>query len=128
MERKEFRKTVAGLIAVIFVLNFLANKFYWYYSIWYFDMIMHFLGGLWVALAYLYLVSATDINQRLVWKTLGAVLLIGVGWEIFEFYFINHVAENPFDQVDTLSDLFFDLLGGSGAIIYFKNKILTYDN
>jgi hypothetical protein len=34
----------------MFVADLAATKFFWYYSISWFDMLMHFSGGLWVGL------------------------------------------------------------------------------
>jgi hypothetical protein len=126
MDRKRLFKTLAYLIFAIFILNFLASKFYWYSSIWWFDMPMHFLGGFWLGLVYIWFFSRKDIlfspSFAFFGKIILGVLLVGIAWEIFEFYFINQVAQNSFDLLDTLSDLFFDLSGGLCAILYIWKK------
>lgn len=128
MERKKLFKRLAYLIFFIFLANFLANKFHWYFSIWYFDMVMHFLGGFWLSLVFIWLFSykkvSFEVNFQSIFKILLGVLIIGIFWEIFEFYFINYIAENPFKILDTTSDLFFDLLGGISAIFYFSKRVM----
>ncbi len=112
------------LIFFIFLLNYLAMEFFWYSSIWYFDMPMHFLGGIWLGLASIYLFSLKDISLKSILKIFFIVLLIGIGWEIFEI-FIKFVTQNSFDFLDTMSDLSFDVLGGLFAILYFTKQIMS---
>lgn len=124
VDRKKLLIRLALLIFFIFLVNLVALKFYWYYSIWYFDMIMHFLGGLWLGLAFIWLFSAKELTSKLIFKIILSVLLIGFLWEIFEIIFYNYVAENPFIILDTVSDICFDLTGGILAVIYFLKRIM----
>jgi hypothetical protein len=124
MDRKKLLKHTAFLIIAIFLLNYLANSFYWYSSILYFDMFMHFLGGFWLALIYIYLFNTKKATSLTFAKMALWVLVIGLLWEFFELYFVNYVADNPFDLSDTLSDLFFDLFGGSLAFLYCIKRIM----
>lgn len=130
MDRKKLFKHLLYLILLIFVINFVANKFYWYSSIWYFDMIMHFLGGLFLGLGLVWFLSYKNLFLELSWKLIFkiffGVLLIGISWEIFEFLFNNIIAQNSFNTLDTISDIFFDLAGGVFAIIYFFKRIMIY--
>lgn len=114
------------LIFFILIVNFLANKFYWYSSIWFFDMPMHFLGGAWVALAYFYIFpfKEKNITTSCILRVLCAVFLVGLGWEFFEFFVDNGIAHNIFNLLDTSSDLFFDLSGGILALLYFSKRIM----
>jgi hypothetical protein len=133
LDRKNLLIHLALLIVSIFFLNFFANKFDWYSSIWYFDIIMHFLGGFWVGLLALYFFSSISESFRLsrefkalpgelILKKLFFVFVIGIGWEIFEFIFTNIIAQIPFDVLDTLSDISFDVIGGLCVIIYLWKK------
>lgn len=123
MDRKDLLKRLAYLVFFIFLVNFFANKFYWYYSIWYFDMIMHFLGGFWLGLVYLYFFSPRGSFSKSILQASLFVLLLGLGWEVFEFLVNNYIAQNPFDIIDTTSDIFFDLAGGVLAILYCFKKL-----
>lgn len=124
MDRKKLFKHTTYLIFFIFIVNFLANKFYWYSAIWWSDMPMHFLGGLWLGLILIWLFNFQDLSLRLISKIILGVFLIGVGWEFFEFVFNNYIAKNQFNTLDTISDIFFDLAGGSFAILYFLKRIM----
>ncbi len=123
MDRKNLFKHLALLILFIFVLNFLANKFFWYSSIWYLDMIMHFLGGLWLGLFAFYLFREENISFRLIFKILLFVFIVGIGWEIYEVLVDKVVTQNSINVLDTSSDLFFDLSGGLYAILYLWKKM-----
>ncbi len=85
---------------------------------------MHFFGGFWVALAFIYLFSLKNGSFNSIFKVLLFVFFVGVGWEIFEI-FINDVAtQNSFDFLDAISDLFFDLTGGALGVLYFFKRIM----
>ena len=122
MSRRKLFLISASIIIFIFIINYLANFFYWYSSVWYFDMIMHFLGGFWVALALVWLFFPENINYKLIFGFLFGTLIVGLGWEFFEFFINANVARLPFDLVDTTSDLLFDLLGGCFALAFFSQK------
>src|SRR3989338_10618649 len=106
MNRKKLFIRLATLMFLIFTANFVANKFYWYSSISYFDMIMHFLGGFWLALAFIWVYNKEKLNSINILKVMLSVLLVGVAWEVFEVLVNQSLAKNLFDALDTLSDLF----------------------
>lgn len=124
IDRKKLLIRLASIIIFIFAINYIAMKFYWYSSIWYFDMPMHFLGGFWVGLACIYIFSLKDFNFKFILKVLICVFLIGFFWEIFEILVDKSITQNLFNTLDTLSDMFFDLAGGSVSIIYFFKRIV----
>ncbi len=124
MEKEKLFKNLSYLVVFIFLANFVANKFHWYYSVWWFDMLMHTLGGFWLGLVFVWYFYkkhiSVSLNTSTILQAVGWILLVGVAWELFELFFINYMAENRFDLADTFSDLFFDLLGGLSAV--FLNK------
>ncbi|MFA6076999.1 MAG: hypothetical protein WC735_02905 [Candidatus Paceibacterota bacterium] len=88
-------------------------------------MIMHFLGGFWLGLLYFYIFPfSKDHLVYAILKILLFVLLIGVGWEVFEILVNGALAQNPLDFLDIISDIFFDLSGGVLAILYFSKRIM----
>ncbi len=121
MNKKKLLIRLSSLVIFIFFLNFIASRLYWYSSIWWFDMPMHFLGGAFLALAYLYIFSPVKFS---IWKLLLAVLLVGVGWEVFEIAVDEAVAKNGIALLDILSDLCFDLVGGAAASLYYLKRIV----
>ncbi|HBA45767.1 hypothetical protein A2W67_01650 [Candidatus Nomurabacteria bacterium RIFCSPLOWO2_02_40_28] len=121
MNRKRILKHLVFLMFFLFILNLIAQEFYWYFTIWYFDIIMHFLSGFWVGLFFLYVFYNENLFLKQILTVILGVLLIGVLWEAFEF-FLNIIAKEQFNIVDTASDIFFDLLGGLCAILYLWEK------
>ena len=87
-------------------------------------MPMHFLGGVWLGLALLWFLKIKEISLMLIFKMILGVLIIGVLWEIFEIILNNYTTQSPFNSLDTISDIFFDLSGGCFAILYFIKKIM----
>lgn len=91
------------------------------------DNFFHFLGGAWVALSFFYAVRSGEIRgaQQLLENRFFATLLavsvaalVGALWEFYEFsadaLFGNPSYRALYNQLgvsDTMSDLFFDLLG-----------------
>jgi len=122
-----YRKHLLPIVLLMFFMFFThkgAEKFYWYNSVSYFDMIMHFLGGLWLGLFFTYVYSINKINLGQITIILSSVLLIGLSWEVFEFIVNNVIAKTPFDLLDTISDIFWDLMGGFISILYFLKKVM----
>lgn len=126
-------KIVQGIIfslIVILAFHFFANLFNWYNTIWWLDILMHLVGGGWVALTAYHLLFAGEKSrlassfERFV-LVIGLVALIGVLWEFYEYLSDVYLlkvhpltsAPNPRLLPDTLKDLFNDLVGG--AIVAF---------
>src|SRR3989344_3578880 len=88
MNRKRILKHLVFLMFFLFILNLIAQEFYWYFTIWYFDIIMHFLSGFWVGLFFLYVFYNENLFLKQILTVILGVLLIGVLWEAFEKKFI----------------------------------------
>ena len=121
MDGKKLLHHLAYLIFFILVVDFLAHKFHWYFSIWYLDMIMHFLGGFWLGLVCVWFLGSKEtfkLSIKMASKILLFVLLIAVGWEVFQMLVNDFFAQRSFNFIDTISDILFGLLGGLCAILY----------
>lgn len=128
-QKKHLITRSAWLIVIIFALNYGAMLFFWYSTIWWFDMPMHFLGGFWLGLTALWIYFYARKTPRVgvtAMKTLllglSFVLIVGVGWEIFEIGVDRFITLMPFNRLDTASDIFFDLAGGSVAVLYMMRR------
>lgn len=112
------------LLFLIFILaNFaLALYFRLYYLFWWLDIAHHFLGGLWLAFLLNFYLKKTDFTASnlllLLLLFLGFAALAGVLWELGEFIWNRYIWYSGYrlpniyaTYEDTLSDLFFDLLG-----------------
>jgi hypothetical protein len=129
--RNKLLNRTALLIFIIFGVNVIAGKFYWYSTIWWFDMPMHFLGGIWLGLASVWVYffrRKGDMPRITVSKivriALVTSLVVGFGWELYEYavQMIIPGAEIA-SPLDSLSDLFFDTAGGLVAALYIVSHI-----
>lgn len=113
-----YRKLImtASILGIgIFLINALANRLYLYASIPWFDMLMHALGGVFIAVTVGALLTRNAYQRRdQLIMILLAVFIIGLGWEYYEYlvqFFIKAVdlAKIP----DSISDLICDMIGGT---------------
>ena len=135
MIRKIYPILLLFLIATIAILNFYAYRFHWYWEFWWFDIIMHTLGGIWVASCALWLryfrsLAAEPIiapkKLSIFILALVAVYVIGGGWELFEFSLDKFITFKIHDAVNTASDLFFDGIGSIIAVFLFLSVYNRY--
>jgi uncharacterized membrane protein YjdF len=95
-----------------------------YYTIWWWDIPAHFLGGLWAGFFAAWMLHKYK-GTFLIVQCAAIALSIGVCWEIFEFTFgIGGSAFMPY-WVDTVKDLCMDTLGGAlaGALAYIERDV-----
>ena len=112
-------------LIIIFGVNFFGFQ-YDLYDFWWFDTLLHYLGGFFVALLFFHYLKKHFLpNSKLqnILILVGAVMFIGVVWEFFE-YILNQTAREAFhnafkvrlnfmgDMNDTMIDLLMDMLGG----------------
>ena len=113
----------------IAVFHVLGLQFGWYLSVAWLDIPMHIAGGAWIALLFSYVarerLGAFRVGKK--WEFfiagLGAVAIVGIGWEIFELFmdvvvWRQYGLLNAPGQVhyDTMTDLVNDLVGGGAAL------------
>jgi uncharacterized membrane protein YjdF len=118
-------------IVLVAIVNYAASALYLYWTIWWFDNVVHFSGGLAMGfLTYWLFRKLYPVIQPLgIWKLililLVFVMIIGVGWEIFEYIFNTALpsAGETYIQ-DTCYDLISDALGAvAAAVILYKSKL-----
>ena len=120
-------KKAFTLLFVVGFLNYIAIKFYLYWTVWWFDMIVHFLAGVTIGLAVVSVLfykrnfSAENLLRALSMSVLAAII-IGLLWEIYELVFsITFLSDGAVYVRDTLSDIIMDMTGGFfGALYGFK--------
>ncbi|MEK7603907.1 MAG: hypothetical protein AAB461_02180 [Patescibacteria group bacterium] len=121
-------------LTIIFLTN-IAGMYFGFYDYWWFDVILHFLGGFFMAM--LMVRYLADIKTQSKLKNyliiVGAVILIGVIWEFAE-YLANQTLTEPLynnfgirtyfigDLNDTLNDLLMDILGALSWLAIFRKK------
>jgi len=132
---KKLEKELLFITLVVAVGHALGILLHWYNKYFFFDIIVHFSGGVWVIFTAFVFLPALRQNLNLMSKTKFVLslaflaLFIGVLWEIFEFSidryvlfrwdFIPGVQGSP---LDTLLDLIIDALGGTAAALYIKSR------
>lgn len=123
MQSRSFPLSLFTLIVSIAVVNFLAEIYSWYWRMRWFDMPMHFAGGVWLATTGLWLYYERKGKKlprfsKILAISLAAAVGVGLLWEVFEallsLKLLGHINAMP----DTLSDLLFDTLGGLTAAIW----------
>lgn len=129
MFTKKFFFNFVALIIAVFLIGIGAGVDRW---LFWFDDILHFAGGMAVAVgASLFFARELSRGHRklfLVVFIAGTSAIIGIGWEIME-WFLDHTVfagstfRNQPGLTDTVSDLVLDTSGGLlVALIYLKSK------
>ena len=117
------------LVAIIALLHFFALKFYLYWSIWWFDIVVHFLGGVWVGLIIMWFFFFSGFiyknvnlvkNSKIFFITIVSVIVVGVLWEIWEVWADLISIDDIGYFLDTPLDIVMDTLGGTTAFVYAK--------
>jgi hypothetical protein len=112
---------VAIFLYLFLGLYWLTLFFEWHKTFLWFDGLLHFLGGVWLAAFFGYALIRFDLAfvDRRFWVKLilglGFVALVGVLWELHEFAADLYLKDKAFmqpDLQDTMFDLALDLLGG----------------
>lgn len=129
--RSNFFKKFAIVLFAVFILNALANLFFWYESFFWFDMMMHFLGGVAGGLFLVWAFNKTYLIWREEKNLLKIVLLnsllfliVAVLWEIMEFSLqdIFNIGHALATLPDSISDVLCGLIGNFVALVYFFVK------
>lgn len=114
-----------------FALNSLGIWLSLYSIFWWYDMPMHFFGGLFTGLLVIVVfLRRQSFFEYSILKTsfivLAAVLVIGVAWELYEHLFDIVAGRNQI-ILDSISDIFFDLAGGLQAVfVYLRHKKILF--
>lgn len=122
---------LAGLLLVIVIGFYFFNTYYTASNPapFYTDLILHFLGGFWIAglASYLLMENNFRLSRSAILNGIIIVsfsLLIGVAWEGYEYVVASVIGarQDPID--DVLSDLLMDILGGAAFALFYKIKAL----
>lgn len=118
-------------VFLVGALHLIASAFYYYWTIIWFDNLMHFLGGFSIGLLSLWIYFSIFKNSDLtrkqtIIKSLIFVIAIGIGWEIFEY--INGITQSEESySLDTTQDLIADIIGAilAGDLVSRKKLYLN---
>lgn len=130
MTQKE-RAIIAVVLAwAVFFLNLGGGYFSWYSSIWWYDILMHFSGGLMIGtIAILFSFTkilpwfGTSANPKYP-RIISGIFLAIVIWEILEFG-LSTIGGDSFYILDSVSDM---ALGLSGALFILSSATIIEKN
>jgi hypothetical protein len=118
-----------GILLILAGLHYAGSIFYLYWDMRWFDSLAHFLGGAGIGFLFLWiwydsgLFGRSAPSKKAVFLTaLISAMIVGIGWEFFEY--VNGVA-NPIAgnyPLDTFNDLLADFYGAVFAGIIGANK------
>lgn len=127
MERRILLSLLVSLSAVLAVSHYVASLLGIYADLWWFDMAMHTVGGAVAGLFFLFIVgSIRGLSSLLYTKrgiylvALAGALLVGIGWEIFEYIYDIAYATNYVR--DTASDILMDAVGAIFVSYYVMHR------
>lgn len=129
------KSLTVGTIAFVFALHLPAVLADWYFFFWWYDVLMHALGGL--AMGFLGLLIWDFLREEQTLRSgkgvllslgfvCGFVALVGIGWEwaegILDAFLLPRIGllDAQLGLADTMFDLFFDLVGGALAWIFLR--------
>lgn len=121
--RKPLPVALALSLFAIAIINASASAYYLYWTLRWLDMPMHFAGGAWLAgfgvwWQFFQKEASAKSFFAVLWVCLIYAISIGLVWEVYEatisFFTVGHMNA----MADTLSDLLFDILGGTTVAIF----------
>lgn len=126
--RKTLPPSIAVLVVLLAVLHYAAVVFYLYWSYGWFDNLMHFIGGISIGLFlywFFYRSNIVSPPRLLSWVTIiGGTIVIGAGWEVFEYVMHFTYTSKESYVLDTSLDLLMDIIGACGACVAARLKLL----
>ena len=127
MIKKPLLKEIFFLSIAIATLHYIALTLFFYWTVSWFDIFMHLLGGFIIGLIAVFILLNTfrigileDKKVTLI-LVLSFVIIVGLGWELWELFFgMTNILE---DRLDTFIDLVMDFIGGYFAFLYGKKYL-----
>lgn len=112
------------------VLHLTGIYFSLYWKFLWFDVVVHFLAGLWVGGTVLWLLYLSGYFKLTIPRkitifslSLGAALFVGAMWEIFEVWIGATLLADPRTyRIDTVIDILADVTGAFAIALYFNVK------
>lgn len=128
---KKLLLSACFLVLFIWLVNTSANYFYWYSAMWWFDIPMHIMGGMFLSLfgGALFFRKLRDLsNKEALVTILLFALIIGLGWEVFEYIVQTIIKGQQLANIpDSIKDMVMDLLGGLFTSFFVLRSIKRYN-
>jgi|SRR3989338_7145199 len=105
-----------SLAVLLWVLNQVALAFYLYWTLDWYDIMMHFLGGLTIGVFLICIFRIANVSTRSFLVVFLLAMFISIDWEIFEY--VNDIVDPTENYaIDTAYDLVMDALGITAAYL-----------
>ncbi len=129
MLRERLLRVLAVLVIGIAALHIGATVFSLYWTLWWYDWILHLLGGIFLALLVFWVrflsgylpAPSPPPAQRIFAFILFWTLLFGIGWEMFE-RLLGHTWSIEGYWLDTAIDLALDFTGGLVGFLFVVRR------
>jgi len=115
---------------LVAVLHYISLKFFLYWTVSWFDIMMHFLGGFVISIFIIFILySYSDFENLkrhkifLLSLIIGLTLVVGLTWELWEIFV--GFTDTLNDLGDTVIDVIMDTVGSLFAIYYSRKNIWT---
>lgn len=123
MHHNKIFRLMFWVLFIVGALNAISYKLYLFWTVIWFDMVMHFLGGLFVALFFFAVFSLLGTKMRYVEKLvlgLTFTLLVGLVWEYYELIIgVTNLTDIEY-WPNTGMDIVMDVAGGLAGIFAVK--------
>ncbi len=130
---------LAALGLLLATVNAFAVYYHLFFYVWWLDIPLHLLCGLWIGLlvlSYYYSPRFPEPKFRsdpaVLRTAVVAALIVGLCWELFEFSTDKFIVIGAHDMQDTMNDLLNDIIGGVFAAEIFVtegfNKLKQINN
>lgn len=123
IHQKKLFKEVFFTSIIIAVLHYIATIYSFYWSIEWFDILMHFIGGLLMGLiAFWIFFTSEKVNYPkdnllvIFFTVIGFALVIGLSWELWELF--EGFSDVNIHKKDTILDVVMDTIGAICAFYY----------
>lgn len=129
---KKLLRLACVTVFFVWLVNALANRFFWYSAMWWFDIPMHIMGGIFLgfgagALCFRRIMKLSPHDAFV--TLLLFVLVFGIGWEFFEYIVQAIIKGGPqlANIPDSIKDVFMDIVGGTLASFFVLRTIRRYN-
>ena len=116
------------VLSAVALLHWIGSDLFFYWTLWWYDVVTHFLGGAWVALATLWVLEMPFLGSvRPRFSMLSVILvtlIVGATWEVYEVFLRFSNVHAAGYVADTLYDLAMDTLGAS-VVAWVYSRLLT---
>jgi hypothetical protein len=117
------------ILAVLIILHSVGSAYSLYWQFPWYDVLVHTMSGLWIALLILWLASVfSQINSLKEYKVKSfliaflSAVLVGVVWELIENYYQLAFIRDAGYGLNTALDIVNDSIGGILAYLYFIKR------